>query len=96
MRLTSALVEQTLNQFEARVIPDSHPVVTQLKGIFGDHTFFLSSGGLDIVEPVDSPEDGTARTGTVFELASWTDANSTALAPHDPEPIGVVVLQFEQ
>lgn len=94
MRLTSALVEQTLNQFEARVIPDSHPVVSQLKGVFGDHTFFLSSGGLDIVEPVNRPEDGV-QTGTVVELASWTDSNSTALAPHDPEPVGVVVLQFE-
>jgi hypothetical protein len=99
MKMTSALVEQTLNQFEAHVIPDSHPAVPQLKGVFGDHTFFLSSGGLDIVEPVDAPGadpsgDGV-QTGTVIELASWTDSNSTALAPHDPEPVGTVVLQFE-
>ena len=53
MRLTSAQVERTLRQFEfeARAIPDSHPVVPKLTEIFGDHTFFLDSNGLNIVEP---------------------------------------------
>jgi len=58
MRLTSALVERTLNQFDAQVIPDSHPVIPQLKGVFGDHTFFLNSSGLNIVEPTEGPGAG--------------------------------------
>ena len=28
MKLTPALVEKTLNQFEAQAIPDDHPVVS--------------------------------------------------------------------
>jgi hypothetical protein len=45
MRLTSALVERTLSQFEAEAIPDNHPVIPQLRGLFGDHTFFLDGNG---------------------------------------------------
>lgn len=95
MRLTSALVKQTLSQFEAQVIPDSHPAMPELKDVFGDHTFFLSSRGLDIVEPVKDSGDGV-QAGTVVEIASWTGSDSPALMPHEPEPVGVVVLEFEQ
>ncbi len=51
MKLNSAQVEQTLSQFEAQVIPDDHPMVPKLNELFGDHTFFLSSEGLNVVEP---------------------------------------------
>ena len=51
MKLTSAQVERTLSQLaEGQAIPDSHPVVPQLNELFGDHTFFLDSNGLNIVE----------------------------------------------
>ena len=50
MKLTPALVEKTLNQFEAQAIPDDHPVVSQLNNAFGDHTFFLDDNGLEILE----------------------------------------------
>ncbi len=51
MKLTSAQVERTLSQFEAQAIPDSHPMVPRLSELFGEHTFFLNSDGLNIVEP---------------------------------------------
>jgi hypothetical protein len=51
MKLTSAQVWRTLSQFEAQALPDSHPMVPQLNELFGDHTFFLDSNGLNIVEP---------------------------------------------
>ena len=50
MKLTSAQVERTLSQFETQAIPDDHPVVPQLNSLFGEHTFFLDSHGLNIVE----------------------------------------------
>ena len=34
MKLTSAQVERTLGQIEARAIPDDHPVVSQLNEFF--------------------------------------------------------------
>ena len=89
MELNSAQVEQTLIQFEAQVIPDDHPLVPKLNELFGDHTFFLDSNGLNVVEPNESID---APAGTVVNLANWSDAQLTSLAPHEPEPTEVVVI----
>ena len=67
MRLTSALVERTLSQFEAEAIPDNHPAVPQLRGLFGDHTFFLDGNGLNIVEPAEPTQAGV-QAGKVVNL----------------------------
>jgi hypothetical protein len=91
MKLTSALVDRTLNQFEAQAIPENHPVVPQLNSLFGDHTFFLDTNGLNIVEPT-GPTDTGARAGQVVKLAGWSDDKRTSLAPHEPEPTDVVVV----
>jgi len=90
MKLTSVLVERTLSQFDARVIPDGHPVVPQLNRLFGDHTFFLDGNGLNIVEPVE-PAAGKMQAAKVVNLASWEDANRSSLAPHEPQETDVVV-----
>jgi hypothetical protein len=88
MRLTSAQVERALHQFDAQAIPDDHPVVAQLNDLFGNHTFFLDSHGLSVVEPAE--ED--AETGKVVNIADWSDADLTRLAPHPPQPTDVVVV----
>jgi hypothetical protein len=90
MKLTPTQVEKTLSQFEAQAIPDDHPAVTQLNELFGDHTFFLDSSGLNIVEPVEQPQAGI-QAGRVVNLANWSDANLTKLAPHEPEPTDAIV-----
>ena len=43
MKLTSAQIERTLGQFEARALPNNHPIVPRLTELFGEHTFFLDS-----------------------------------------------------
>jgi len=91
MKLNSVLVEKTMSQFPAQPIPDNHPAVPQLNSLFGDHTFFLDSNGLHIVEPTESTPTGT-RAGKIVKLASWGDANRTSLAPHEPEPTDLVVV----
>jgi hypothetical protein len=88
MKLTSAQVELTLSQFEAQAIPDDHPMVLQLSELFGDHTFFLDSNGLNIVEPAGETGVQAAR---VVNLATWSDADLTRLAPHPPEPTDAIV-----
>jgi hypothetical protein len=90
VKLNSAQVEQTLSQFNAQAIPDDHPVVPKLNELFGDHTFFLDSSGLNVIEPNESAHMG-AQAGTVVNLASWTDAHLTSLAPHEPEPTEIIV-----
>ena len=91
MKLNATQVKRTLSQFDAEVLPDSHPVVPQLNSLFGDHTFFLDRDGLNVLEPAETPEvEGQA--GEVVSLASWSDTTLTSLRPHEPEPTGVVVV----
>jgi hypothetical protein len=90
MKLTSAQVERTLSQFEAEAIPENHPVVPQLNRLFGDHTFFLATNGLNIVEPGESSQAGM-ESAQVVNVASWSDGDSNKLEPHEPEPTDVVV-----
>jgi hypothetical protein len=91
MKLNTTQVEQTLNQMDAHVLPDTHPAVTQLTSVFGDHTFFLDKSGLKVLEPAEVPETG-AESGEVVSLADWTDATLTSLTPHEPESTGTIVI----
>lgn len=90
MRLSPERVEQTLNQFEAHVIPDNHPSMPKIKDLWGDHTYFLAVNGLNIVEPLD-PNHSGAAAAKVVNLADWTDESATTLAPHQPEATEIVV-----
>jgi hypothetical protein len=90
MRLTPEQVERTLDQFDAQAIPEDHPVLPRLNEVFGDHTFFLNSTGLNVVEPTE-PASG-ADTGVVFNLADWSDEDLTKLAPHPPQATEVMVV----
>jgi hypothetical protein len=91
MKLNATQVKQTLSQYDAQVLPDDHPAVTQLNDLFGDHTFFLDGGGLKVLEPTETPEM-QAQTGEVVSLADWSDATLTSLSPHEPELTGVVIV----
>jgi hypothetical protein len=91
MKLTSTQIERTLSQFEAKALPDSHPVVPQLNELFGDHTFFLDNNGLNIVEPTANAPEAAAQAGVIVNIANWGDPNLTSLAPHEPEVTGTVV-----
>jgi hypothetical protein len=90
MKLNSAQVERALTQFDAQALPDNHPLVPQLCGVFGDHTFFLDQTGLNVLEPTDAPEKETSA-GKIVNLAYWSDDTLTNLMPHEPEPTGVIV-----
>jgi hypothetical protein len=90
MKLTSAQVERTLSQFQGEAIPDNDPVVPQLNSLFGEHTFFLDSNGLNIVEPTEAAGSG-AQLAKLVNVANWSDANRNRLEPHEPEPTDVVV-----
>ena len=65
MRLNFEWVERTLAQYPARLVPESDPVVPKLVDMFGDHTFFLDSNGLNIVEPA-------SRLATASRPEGWS------------------------
>ena len=91
MKLNTALVEQAITQLEADPIPDRHPAMPQLNRVFGDHTFFIDTSGLHILEPCDPGDTGEPRW-EVMKIAGWSDAQRTTLAPQPPEPTGIVVV----
>ena len=83
MKMTPAQIERTLTQLNAKPIPVEHPLMSQLEGIFGEHTYFIDGRGLNIVERVEDEEN---EFGVVVNVASWADPDSASLRPHDPEP----------
>jgi hypothetical protein len=89
MKLTPTLVEQTIAQFQAGALPDTHAAHQKLEEIFGDHTFLLNDNGLHIVEPVT--ESGGTEVGRIVKIADWQGPGQTTLAPHQPEPTDVVI-----
>lgn len=95
MKLSTSRVHQALEQIEQQAtfegtiaIPDDNPAVPKLNEAFGNHTFFLDSEGLHIVEPTG--QDGGTEA-QVVKLASWADPGCTTLAPHRPEPTDITV-----
>jgi hypothetical protein len=91
MKLNAAQVERALGQFDARALPENHPVVPQLNTLFGDHTFFLDGNGLNVLEPTEIAEVET-KAAQVVNLAYWGDADLTKLELHEPEPTGAIVV----
>jgi hypothetical protein len=92
MKLTPPGIEQTLSQVPCQVLPEGHPAAAELSRVFGDHTFFLDSSGLNIVEPTGQPVDGGTQTAQIVRLASWSDPGRSSLAPHEPEPTEILVM----
>ena len=91
MKLSPTGVNQTLGQFEAQAVPEDHPAMAQLNGLFGEHTYFVNGDGLNIVEPADGAGNG-AEKGQVVKVASWSDESQSSLTPHEPEPTDVVIV----
>ncbi|MGY4193244.1 hypothetical protein ACVMIH_002118 [Bradyrhizobium sp. USDA 4503] len=90
MKLNSTQVKQTMTQLNAQVLPDDHPAVAQLNSVFGEHTFFVDTSGLKVLEPAQT-SDMPGQTGEVVSLAEWSDPELTSLRPHEPEPTGVLI-----
>ena len=91
MKLSSAKVERALTQFQGQAIPENHPVLPQLNKLFGDHTFFLDSNGLNIVELTGEAAGERTQSGRVVNIANWSDRTKSQLAPHEPEPTDAIV-----
>ena len=97
MKLSTARIRRTLDQLEehtafqdALMISDQSPLQPKLCELFGEHTFFLDSEGVHIVEPAEPRSSVPA--GKVVKLAAWKDANHTALTPHRPQQTDIVVV----
>ena len=87
MKLNSDMVERTLSQIDALEVSEDNPLVHELKTMFGDHTFFLNSNGLNFIEPLKE----MPQKGTLVNVANWDGTNQRNLIVHKPELTDVVV-----
>jgi hypothetical protein len=86
MKLNAAQLERTTTQLQAEPIPEDHPLIPQLNQMYGEHTYFLDSNGLNIVEPAAAEVAPNAPgMGVVVNLANWTNSNPPKLEAHEPE-----------
>ncbi len=88
MKLNAAQLRKVEEQLGVDAVPEEHPVTPDLKKAFGDHTFFLDTAGLNIVEPNPSPE---SSSGNVVKVATWASDEHTELLSHEPEVLPFTV-----
>lgn len=91
MKLNAERIDGALTQFNAEALPQNHPVLPQFNELFGDHTFFINSYGLSIIEPIATRDDGV-EIGRVVRLANWLDESRSKLSPHERETTDMTVL----
>jgi hypothetical protein len=97
MKLSTARIQRTLHQLEEQtafqetlMIGEDSPLKPKLSELYGDHTFFLDSDGIHIVEPTETRS--SVPSGKVVKLATWKDSKRTALTPHRPQATDIVVV----
>jgi hypothetical protein len=88
MKLNAAQLVKVEDQLGIAAVPDEHPVTSDLKDAFGDHTFFLDAGGLNIVEP--NPLPGS-ENGSVVKVADWASEERKELVSRHPEVLPITV-----
>ena len=93
MKLSALHSAQTASQLGFWEVPETHPANPALCEFFGDHTFFLDSDGLSIVEP--SEPENAIDFGRIVKLAAWADEARTELAPHPREDTGLLIVLSE-
>lgn len=96
MKLNAAQRRKVEEQLGVESIPEEHPVTSELKEAFGDHTFFLDAAGLNIVERSLLPEssiDNVVKlaSGNMVKLASWANDEHSEIVIHEPEVLPVTV-----
>lgn len=87
MKLTDDQQAAVKAAFGAEPIPDEEPALEELKGAFGEHTFYLDPQGLLIFEP-DPDAEGAARA---VLIARWTSEERQALGAVEPQATNAVI-----
>jgi hypothetical protein len=87
VKLSPAQAHRVEQQIDGRAVPDPVALASQLQDTFGDHTFFIDSDGLNIVEPSQADTD----VGNVVKLGEWADDEHTKLRLKAPTLTETVV-----
>jgi hypothetical protein len=106
MKLTAQQVASVKQELGADPIEEANPAVATLRQAFGDHTFYLASDGLFVLEPADEvlkedqgaagadgedPPRPLAEPARLILIAAWTDESKTALQPTPARATATVI-----
>ena len=90
MKLNSNQIASVKLDLSADPLDEENPAMGSLRQTFGDHTFYVRSEGLFIVEPVDDPLHPREPAQLVL-VAAWTNEKKNALHPVPPQQTQTVV-----
>lgn len=90
MKLNSNQIAAVKQDLEADPLDEENPAIGSLRQAFGDHTFYVGSEGLFVVEPVED-EAHPGEPAQLVLVAAWTDEKKNALQPVPPQQTETVV-----
>ena len=67
MKLDAAQLPKVEQQLGVNAIPEEHPIISDPKEVFGDHTFFIDTVGVMIVVPKPMTEKPTGQIPSLEE-----------------------------
>ncbi len=90
MKLTSTQAAAVKQRVNIDPIDEENPVAEPLRKAFGDHTFFVVSDGLFVLEAVNDASQGDDPARFVM-VAAWTSEEKNALQPIEPQQTNTVI-----
>jgi hypothetical protein len=90
MKLTSTQAAAVKQRVNIDPIDDENPVIEPLRQAFGDHTFYIVSDGLFVLEEV-TEQDGDSEQARFVMVAAWANEEKNALQPIEPQPTNTVI-----
>ena len=92
MKLNTQQVSAIKEQIGAEPVDQTSDAETQLREVFGEHTFYADATGLFVLEPA-TPETApeAAESAQVIQIATWSNEEKDTLKSIEPKSSGVVV-----
>jgi hypothetical protein len=90
MKLNSNQIAAVKQDLSADPLDEDNPAMGSLREAFGDHTFYVGSDGLFVIEPVENASHPGEPAQLVL-VAAWTDEDKKALQPVPPQHTETIV-----
>lgn len=84
MKLNDRQIATVASAANIAPVPADHEFAAELSARFGEHTFYLGSGGLYIAEPFGVEIPG-AEPVVFYRIAEWVDETRASLTPIEPQ-----------
>lgn len=90
MKLNSRQIASVKQELSLDPLEEENPAMEALRDTFGDHTFYVGTDGLFVIEPANDPTHRSEPAHFVL-VAAWTDEQRTALQPVPQQATELVV-----